>query len=140
MLAFFTFGMSLPFTRFTKRTYTTEAPAAVYERTAPAAYRLRTAMDGGGGCRRAPARTRGTGVSCTWYAALDPTATGPVQLEVTLAFTANRVESTRWRSSNTCRVSRTTTIRFGPLHDLEARTTRTFGTSLRPLRELTFER
>ena len=79
-------------------------------------------------------------MSCTWYAAIDPTTTGPVQLEVTLAFTAKRLDSSHWRSSNACRVSHTTTIELGPFHDLDARTARTFGTRMRPLRELTFER
>ena len=139
--AFFTLGMSLPFTTFRTRTYFTDAPLPVYERTAPAAFRLRAAMLEGRGCRDAPSLSSGHGVTCTWYAALDRKTAGPIQLDLSLAYASKRAPGRgSWRSPETCRVSHTIAIPLGTVRDLETRTTKTFGSRTRALRELTLER
>ncbi len=141
LAAFFTLGMSLPFTTFRKRSYSADAPLPVYERTAPAAFRLRAAMLDGHGCRHSLARTSGNGLTCTWYAALDPATAGPIQLDLTLAYSAQRVRHRdSWRTQDGCRVTHPIAIQLGEIRTLEARTTRTFGPRMRPLRELTLDR
>lgn len=138
LAAFFTAGISLKFTTFRKRTYAAEPSDAAYERTAPTAYRLRAAMLGGRGCDRAPSRTKGSGMTCTWFVALDPSTVDPLQLEIAFAYAANRQPDTHhtWRDPESCTVTQTTTVPLGRLRELGDRTMRTYGSRMRPLREL----
>lgn len=128
-LAFFTFGMSLPFTRFEKRRYSYEAPDSHYLAAAPRAHALRHAMFDRG-CRTVPARSgaKSTGLACEWYVSVTAAATTTVTLDVTLAYSADRT-----RDEDPCTIATTSSIPLGRVDELALTVSRRFGSRMRPL-------
>jgi hypothetical protein len=141
---FFTFGMSLPFTRFRPQSYEVDAPHHEYERMAPLSTALQDAMHPRG-CSPRRGRGGGIGLACTFYVAIDPTASDrDVRLEVEVAYLAKRDRRNEydWRDER-CRVQQRASIPLGRLRELDLRIARMFGPHERPrmrvLRELTFD-
>ncbi|MBA2540400.1 MAG: hypothetical protein H0V17_12240 [Deltaproteobacteria bacterium] len=132
--AFFTLGLSLPFTTFRRRSYETDAPDEAYLMSAPLAHALRDATAYGGGCRAVPSRSTGHGLACTWYLAIDPAdRQREVALSVSLAYRSAR------KTEGHCAVRETQTIKLGRIDALAQRTTKTFGPRMRALRDFTIE-
>lgn len=133
LLAFVTGGVSLLYVPFRRRSYLEDAPRSEYLKVAPAASALRDAMQPDR-CTSLPGRD-GLGMSCTWYAAIDPSVEGPLELELAVAYAARRVTH-----DPACRLQRSYTIPLGDARELATRMPRTFGPRMRPLRELTLAR
>jgi hypothetical protein len=132
LAAFFSFGLSLPFTTFSKRTYETDAPLHVYRKWAPLAFALREAT-ARGGCRAVPARSDGRGIACSWYLAIDPARDREVALTVHLGYRSAR------KQEGHCAVRDTRTIELGRVDELAPRTAKTFGPRMRALRDFTLD-
>lgn len=123
-----TVGLSLPFTRFTQRVYAVEPPGEAYRAEAPRAYELWLAMPNRG-CTVVPSRigTKSQGLSCEWFIAILALPATSVKLDVTLAYSANRLRG------DACDLSETTSIPLGRVDELALVTSRRFGARMRRL-------
>ncbi|MBA3540030.1 MAG: hypothetical protein H0T79_10410, partial [Deltaproteobacteria bacterium] len=137
--AFFTLGMSLPFTTFTTRQVLVDAPDEAYLALAPLAHALHTAMQRSQPCSIIPAREGGgVGAACEWFVMLDPDPRA-VQLDVTLTYVAQRNHQ-RYAPPKSCVLEATASIELGRVDELDARTAQLFGLRTRTLGQLAIPR
>ena len=111
LAAFFTVGMSLPFTHFTPGTTLVDAPDEEYARVAPRAHALFHAMERTGCTDPAAWQGAGAGARCQWFFPVPPGR--PIVLDLRLSFSADRLDLRGERSDGRCTITHAMTIEHG---------------------------
>jgi hypothetical protein len=134
--ALLTLGTSLIFTEFRSRSIEIDAPDSEYAATAPRAHALFHALDSPGCSEHESGDS--AGLRCTWFVLLLPPQqpVADARLEVTMRYTAQRLDRRGQVSSDACTIESRSTIPLGSVTTLDATLANMFGAEMRRLGDL----